>query len=593
MRAAIKGKREAISVLPEWRSRLGEYGPILLLAVLGLIWSLTFWQHFVFPNSDYFTFVSTGRQWLSFQIPTSMKRAPVFSVIAGLISMIFSHPRAQLAATEMYNALLLSASMMLFYLVGRDLLGRPAAMVTAFLAGVSPWMVRMSSEPLAEMTLVVLFAAGVLCVARGRMGWAYVLAMLASIARWDMAALVPAVALADLGRNRRLRAMLWKAGLASVPFLLCMLITKMQLAGAQTGAHYLQVLSEERGFALGQDLRSYWEAMLASVAAPPSWNSGGRIHVFEQTKPVVFWLTAIPLGLAFLWGSVRGLAGRRWEILVILVTGVPYVLVHAVYPYRVGRYCVPMAWAGLIIAIYGAKNALEFLHEKWSAWRYVKPALQAGAAVLLTAWAVGVWYTLDFGMERKVCPGIGFAVGWSAAVAVAGYWGYEWVRAARVGLHWAAVPALLLLAVLSSGTQTAVLMGDGRMLINFQKLSVWFKENAQPGDKMMTNMPHYMPIYTGLPSERFVHTGSISLDTAPDFPGFVAACRKMGVTLIAWDSGLADNTGDRYYKLWGLDRVQPLGLPFAGKPVERIGSCKLVYTIREDWPKVAVWRITP
>jgi hypothetical protein len=593
MGVVARTNKKAVWVVPPWRDNLANYWPLLLLAAVGLIWSLSFWQHDVFPDADYFAFVNTGRQWLSFEIPNGMKRAPVFSVIAGLGSMMFSHPRVQLASTEMYNALLLPTSMILFYLVGRGLLGCPAAVVTALLAGISPWVIQMSSEPLAEMTLVVFFAAAVLCVARGRVGWAYVLAMLASIARWDMAGLIPAVALADLAQNRRFGRMLWKAALASIPFLLCMTIMRIQLAGQEKGTNYLHVLSEERGFALWQDLESYWVTMLAWIGAPPSWRTAGRFHVLHHIVPIVFWLTAIPLGLAFLCGSVQGLMKRRWEILVILVTGVPYVLIHAVYPYRYERYCVPMAWAGLTLSAYGAKSVLAFLQGRWAAWDRVKSPLLVSGTLLFAVWAVGVALTLRSGIGLKVCPGIGATVCWSGVAAIVGYLGYEWVRAAKPGLHWTTVPAFLALAILSSGTLTAKLMGDGKMFVSFRTLSLWFKDNAQPGDKMVTTMPHYMRIYTGLPIGPFVETGSIPIETAPDFPGFVKACRTMGVTLIAWDSRLAGNTQDRYYKLWGLDRIEPLGQPFTGQQAGRIGSCELVQIISQDWPQIAVWRIMP
>ncbi len=593
MSVSKRGKKEVVALPLAWRERLAEHWPILLLAVLGLLWSLSFWRHFTFPNSDYFSFVGTGRAWLSFRIPDTMKRAPVFSVIAGLLGMVFPHPGTQLGAMEMYNALLLPVSMILFYLLGRELLGRPAAMVTAVLAGISPWMVRASSEALAEMTLVVLFAAAVLCVARGRMGWAYVFAMLASITRWDMAGLLPAVALADLGRNRKLRSMLWKAALASVPFLLCMVITKIQLSGAEKGAHYLQVLSKERQFALREDLHTYWKIMSAWVNAPLLPRTAGEVDMVKRVNLAVFRCTAIGLGLAFVGGSVCGVMRRRWEIPAMLVAGVPYVLVHAVYPYREARFCVPMAWAGLIIAVYGAKSVLDLVRKKWRAWPYAKPALEVVAAGFSVVWAIRVGHTLTYGIEKKACPGIGTMVCWSAAIAVAGYLGYEWLRAARPGLHWVVVPAFLVLAGVSSGIEVAAVMGDGKVLTSFKTLSLWFKENARPDDRMVTNMPGYLPIYTGLPKDRFVHTGSITPEAAPDLPAFVRECRRMGVTLIAWDSGLANNTKDRYYQLWGLDRITPLGWPLEGERISQIGPCRLVHLIPDEWPSIAVWRITP
>jgi hypothetical protein len=184
-------------------------------------------------------------------------------------------------------------------------------------------------------------------------------------------------------------------------------------------------------------------------------------------------------------------------------------------------------------------------------------------------------------------------VGWSVAIAVAGYLEYEWLRAARAGLHWLVVPAFLVLAVISSGAETAALMGDGKVLTGFKTLSLWFKKNARPDDRMVTNMPGYLPIYTGLPRDRFVHTAAITPEAAPDLPGFVEECRRMGVTLIAWDSGLAGNRRDRYYQLWGLDRITALGRPLKGERINRIGSCRLVYLIPDEWPQIAIWRITP
>jgi hypothetical protein len=166
-------------------------------------------------------------------------------------------------------------------------------------------------------------------------------------------------------------------------------------------------------------------------------------------------------------------------------------------------------------------------------------------------------------------------------------------RVAYARLGGLAVPAFLLLATVSSGTQTSALMEDGKALLNFKKLSLWFRENGQPGDKMMTNMPHYVPLYTGLPADRFVHTGSIPRETTPDFPRFVAACRGTGVTLIAWDSGLANNPQDRYYQLWELDRVSPLGAVFTSPKRDPIGPCRLVHTIPDGYPQMAVWRIGP
>jgi hypothetical protein len=83
--------------------------------------------------------------------------------------------------------------------------------------------------------------------------------------------------------------------------------------------------------------------------------------------------------------------------------------------------------------------------------------------------------------------------------------------------------------------------------------------------------------------------GNITPQDAKDFPAFIRGCKKRNVTLIAWDSRLAGAIDNRYYKLWGLDRIEILGTPKG----ERIGPCQLVHIIREGTPKVAVYRIMP
>ena len=110
---------------------------------------------------------------------------------------------------------------------------------------------------------------------------------------------------------------------------------------------------------------------------------------------------------------------------------------------------------------------------------------------------------------------------------------------------------------------------------------------------MLTTMASFMPIYTGLPEERFVHISKIGHEDAKDFPTFVEECINRGVTLIAWDSRLAGRRDDLYYKRWGIDRIEILGLPFNGGKIDCIERCKLIHLIGQGWPKMAVYRIMP
>ena len=59
-------------------------------------------------------------------------------------------------------------------------------------------------------------------------------------------------------------------------------------------------------------------------------------------------------------------------------------------------------------------------------------------------------------------------------------------------------------------------------------------------------MPGFMTVFTGLPDDRFIHSGSFSHEDANDFAEYVQKCKDEGVALIAWDSRIA-NTGDKYF----------------------------------------------
>ena len=108
-------------------------------------------------------------------------------------------------------------------------------------------------------------------------------------------------------------------------------------------------------------------------------------------------------------------------------------------------------------------------------------------------------------------------------------------------------------------------MGNGQSNANFKQLGLWFLENTKEDDRMITTMPVWLTIYTGLPIEKFDHMSNIPPLDAEDFAAFIQACRKRNVTLIAWDSRLARSPNDRYYKLWGLDRIQLLAAPFTSR----------------------------
>jgi len=272
----------------------------------------------------------------------------------------------------------------------------------------------------------------------------------------------------------------------------------------------------------------------------------------------------------------------------MLMPAIPYVLVHAMYPYRMSRFCVPVQWAGLLVAVYGT----IFIWQRFLGGEKKKrlvAVLSLTGAVIFVLWTIKIIDT--FGYAQKQCAVIERTTLIASLVALAFFLILQIVRKTIPSIKWFLIPAFLLLAVVSSGVAIGFVMGDGQTDANFKKLAEWFLENAKDDDRLITTMSGFMPIYTGLPGDRFVHMEGIKPQDANDFLSFVRECTKHGITLVAWDSRLAASVNDRYYKLWGLDRIKILSSPFLGRKVENIGPCKLVHLISEGSPKIAVYRI--
>jgi len=569
-------------------SRLAEGLAMAFLVILGLAYSLRFLGHFIFPSPDFVSFLDTGQKWLHFQVPDSMKRAPLFSIITVLAGEFFSRPDRFLLGTELYNVIMFPVALVLIYIVCRRFLGSAAVWVT-LLAGISPRMIWNTSQPLVDITLVALIAATAICAGSKRIRLAYLFAMLASISRWDMVALIPAVWIVDIIRSRQWLKSVISAAIVSIPFIICMIITKIQLQGHTEGAHYLQVMAEDTTFELFADLHTYWRHICSFLNAPLLQSlPAGKVEASKSLNAAVFWVTAPILAISFLAGCILAVIRRQWSIIVLLIAMIPYVIVHAMYPYRDPRYAVPAAWIGLAVSAYAIVTSWRWFADRAKP-KFLVPALQLAAAVVFILWAVKISDTL--GYAQKQCPALALLVIVASVIVIIGFLILHITRRCRPSIGWLTLPAFLMLAVISSAVLTGFLMGDGQKGANFRRLGLWFYDNSEYDDKMVSTMSGFMPVYTGLPAKRFIHTGDIKVEDANDFPGFIRQCREENVTLIAWDSRLAGNKNDLYYKLWGLGRIEVLASPFLGRPANYIGPCKLVHIIGEGSPKIAVYRI--
>ncbi|MFA5553548.1 MAG: hypothetical protein WCZ89_08245 [Phycisphaerae bacterium] len=574
---------------PQADDKIVVWAEMVFLAAIGLLYSLHFLQHFVFPNSDFVSFLETGRKWLSFETPDVMKRAPLFSIITALLAEIFNYPGGSLLGTGIYNAIMLPVAMVLIYLIAKQFLGK-AAVWTALLAGITPMMVYQSSDLLAEMTLIVLLAATAIAVGKNTR-WAYVFAMLGSIARWDLVPLLAIVPLLDFIRTRKwLKPVLYTAA-ASIPFAFCMLITLSKYQAQISGEHYLYILSDERSFELLKDLSFYSQIICSFFLAPILTVSNTSQAVpFEALNSAIYISCSTILAVTVLGGILLAFLKKQWALITLILAAIPYIAVHSFYPFHIMRFSVPFAWVGLLLAAY---SLIIF----WQWFRslkkpiFIEPALKILGAILFAVWAVKIYETL--GYANKQCPIILRLAIISCIVIIFSFFILEFLRRAKPSLSWLTIPSFFLLAVFSNASSTGFLMRDGQNDASFKQLMINFRTYAKPSDKLLTTMAGFGPVFTNLPQDRFVHISLISPDEAKDFDEFIAKCRELGVTLIAWDSRLYNKVNDRYHKIWGMDRWDALSAPYLGQRVTRIGPCVLVDVIADRWPVILVYRIMP
>jgi hypothetical protein len=575
------------------------YVGLFLVAVIGLVYALNFVGHFAFPNSDFTTFVDTGKTWLSGKIPDSMKRGPVFSMMTVFAGTLFSGPERYLTGTEWLNSLLLPVFMILVYLIAKEFLGKPIAVWTAILVGISPSVIYQSSQPLAEMTILVFFALAVLCI-RIHIGLAYLFAVLCMLTRWDMAGVLVGVAVADIIKNRKWKRTLLLAALAAVPFAVCILITLKQLKGQSGGAHYLQVLSEERVFALPQDLKLYWSQIASFLAAPLlTHGPDGNIVEWTSLNTFIFIISSILISGCFLVGAAVGLIKKRPDFFAMLIPAIPYVLIHSVYPYRLARFCVPVAWVGTVCAFYGLLWFWQKINQKQSL-RVICIVLSIPLFFTLLFWSLHLFETLK--VAGNYCPPITRTFWIAFAITLPGVILMNYLADRKLRLSWLTLSAFCLLTLVSNAASTGFLMGKGDTDAGFISLARWYAKNATPSDRMITTMSSYMPLYSGKPENQFVHINAVG-SAAKSFEDFIRICRTQGITLIAWDSRLAGHRSDRYYKLWGLEYIEVLGAPYSSMPQDKKTqlftqfqqqlNLSLVALIKDQTPVFAVYRLSP
>lgn len=544
-----------------------EWIVVLLLLGFGIYQSIIYYQHRPVPSSDFPTFSNTAEPLLRLDLPDSFKRVPMVGFMQIAISRFCPGPYPLLTAGWILNGILHAASVLLLYRVGKHLLGS-SAFYFAVLAGINPWILQMVPDPIAETAIVFMTLLTFDFLLR-RSRWCYLFAMLASMTRYELTALIMVAFLVDMllgpGRKERLRAGLL-AVLASLPVIAWVVLWRVYRPGSE---HYTgHFINTQTRVGLG-----YWKLLWQTTFGPllqlPAWASVvfGKIKLTSQqqadailqavrTLEILVWVIT---GVGFMFSLIYSALRKNWKFWALFAFWACYVGAHSIKHKTLDRYTIPVIWLTLLFAFYGLRCMGSVIGEKRPWPRLAVIAGQLMALVICLVWAGRLALVLPATVSRSTNSA---SLIYAAIAVVAIYLAVRaWTDRHRPFLlRSATILALCGLLLISNQFKVVQILGNGEKDTEFMELADWYRENAM-GEKMLTAMAPVVQIF--VPDGKILHLGG---DWGKTFPEFIQRCYQRDIRYVVWDSRVPPQ--DSYYKAWNLQKVAPLSQPRNVGPFE-------------------------
>jgi len=526
-----------------------------LLLAFGIYQAILYWGHKAVPHPDFTCFPAVARQILSFQMPSDFKRVPLLGVLQISLGKIAGGQSPDLTGAWLLNSIAHSLTAVLLWLVGRKIIGR-SAVLFAVIAIINPWGLQLLTEAIAETTLLFfIWVTFYLIFIRSK--WAYLLASLTSMVRYEGAALILCAFVLDMieakDKKERILSFVYAAA-ASVPLFVWLAGTVLQQGMGTT--HYFKVFTKE-----------YREQFVGDVAAKTGfvkhanmlWQVGFyQLFVPNPQSGEAFAKTLMNLSkffvlAGFLFGSVYGLLKRQWKILVLLLFLVPYFSLHAKYPYLQLRYHATIFAIVLLICIYGLQSFWKLLNDKFRLPKGVTIMLQLVVIITALIWALGLsGYLSKLAQISTASVSLPFvSISVVLLALAAGFIAY------KDGIFKSIVVlTLMILIIVSNQFAVAGIVGSGRGDIEFKYLADWYCENAQSGQRLVSTMANLLTAMAPEHADSFIAIDDFSDVNTP--AEFVDKCYKKNITYVAWDSRIGLARGDDYYKIWKIQNIAPL-----------------------------------
>ncbi|MBN2182260.1 MAG: hypothetical protein JW715_10125 [Sedimentisphaerales bacterium] len=546
-----------------------RYFDIFLVAafiLFGVYQSVIYFGHKIVPISDFPDIVRIGHELLSFKVPSRFMQAPVVGFLQASLSYIVGGNHPDLTAGWLLNAILHPLNLVLLYLIGRKIVGR-AAIWFAIIAILNYWVIYMLTEPIIETSLMFFILLTFYLIFM-RSSWCFVAASVATMVRYEGAALILAAFVMDMiyrrSRPQRIRAFVYSA-LATVPLIIWLI--GLLLNWDPEKGNYLAVFTKNYAASFTESVEDrtgiiMHMRLLWSVGFYPLFRANGA-----EAARILFGFSKIIAGLGFASGVFYGLWKRQWQILALLIFFVPYFILHARYPYPLQRFHTTIFWIALLICLLGLQGIWKIVDGNGRIPRVIVIILQAVFGLFCLIWL----FLLVPGMIKisEVSPKSAF-LPW-IAMLLGGL-----IFAARIYIYRArflarelCILAFFCLVIVSNQFALVGRVGDGQGDKEFRQLADWYIDNAQPGEKMGVYMYQVVGIYAQKYADDIV-----GLPQADSPAEFTKACYEQNITYVVWATREGSNPrfSDRYRRL-GLDKnIAQLANPKDAPPYLFVGQ---------------------
>jgi hypothetical protein len=569
-----------------------KYFNIFLIAAFfafGIYQSIIYFGHQIVPISDFPDIVRIGHELLSFKVPSRFMQAPVVGLLQASLSYLVGGQHPDLTAGWLLNAILHPFNLVLFYLVGREIVGR-AAIWFALVAILNYWVIYMLTEPIIETSLMFFILLTFYLIFK-RSGWCYVAASVTMMVRYEGAALILAAFVMDMiyrkSRPERIRAFVYSV-LATIP--LAIWLMGLFLTWSPEKGNYLSVFTKKYATAFTESVE---ERTGIFMHIRLLWEVGFRPLLMAnsvESAKIVFGLSKIIAGGGFAFGVIYGFWKRQWKILALLIFFVPYFILHARYPYPLQRFQTTIFWIALLICLFGLQSIWKLVDKDHRVPRIIVTILQALLAILSLIWLVLLLPEMSRASKMSptsaylpwiamILAGLIFAgmiLVYRPSPAPTRYRARPWMR----GL---CILSVFCLIIVSNQFSLVRLVGDGQRDEEFKQLADWYIAKAKPGEKMGVYMYQVVGIYAQKYAKDIV-----PLPQADNPEDFIKACYKEGLTYVVWATREGLRNDSVQYRRLGLDKN--IALLRNGKTIP---PYEFVARAGGNYGYVNIYRLTP